>query len=278
VSPAASDAQTSGPVAAQPAALAPLKSKTLATLSGIIHGFFGRAGGVSQAPFDSLNTGFGADDERANVLENRARCARFLGAEPDRLLTVHQIHSPGVVTVDRPWLGDPPEADGLVTSRPGLALGALAADCMPFLFVDPQAHIIGAAHAGWPGALAGVLEATVEAMTGLGAEPARIHAALGPCLRQPNFEVGLDLVARFEEKFGAEKIMPFFAPGRAPHKRQFDLAGFGRARLRAVGVRHLDDLDVCTRAQHGTFFSYRHSRQTGQRDYGRNLSAIMLTG
>lgn len=258
-------------------ALAPLRAPRIDAVAGIRHGFFGREGGVSPAPFDSLNTGFGADDAHANVTENRARCAAFLGAKPDRLLTVHQVHSPRVVTVDGPWSGSAPQADGLVTTQPHLALGALAADCMPYLFVDPQARVIGSAHAGWPGTLAGVLEALIAAMVSLGADPARIEGALGPCLRQPNFEVGLDLVAQFEAKFGGTAMAAFFAPGQGPEKRQFDLAGFGRARLAAVGVTRLDDVDACTRARPDRFFSYRHSRQTGQRDYGRNLSAIMLT-
>jgi len=245
------------------------------TAPGIAHGFFGRAGGVSSGVYASLNTGLGSDDDQTAIAENRARCAKALGGAPQNLVTLYQIHSATCVLVDEPWSGrNGPQADGMVTQRPGIALGVLAADCMPFLFAEPAAGVIGAAHAGWRGALAGVLEATVETMTRLGAKPERIRAGLGPCLRQPNFEVGLDLVEAFLAKHPQSER--FFAAGVSPEKRQFDLASFGRWRLESVGVFGLDDTGVCTLAEPEKYFSYRASRQAGENDFGRNLSAIVV--
>lgn len=249
-----------------------LRSERLAA-AGAAHGFFGRAGGVSTGAYASLNAGLGTDDDRGAVAENRARCARRLGLGPDRLLTLHQIHSARCVTVEAPWApADRPQADAMATARPGIALGVLAADCMPFLFIDPVAGVLGAAHAGWRGALAGILEETVAAMARLGAKPQRIAAALGPCLRQPNFEVGLEVRDAFARKFPAAER--FFAAGASPEKRQLDLAGFGRWRLAESGVEGLDDFGHCTLAEPERFFSYRASRRAGAADYGRNLSAV----
>ncbi len=252
----------------------PYLSSPLLTDAGASHGFFGRAGGVSTGRFASLNTGLGSADNPEHAAMNRARCAIALGIEPDRLLTLRQVHSPAAIVVHECWAGQGPEADAMVTRRRGVALGVLAADCMPFLFIDAQAGVIGAAHAGWRGALAGVLEATVEAMRAEGAAPGRIATALGPCLRQPNFEVGLDLVDEFLARHPSSGR--FFAPGAAPDKRQFDLAGFGLWRLADCGVRHVDDLGVCTLARPDDYFSYRAGRRNGATDYGRNLSAIAL--
>lgn len=236
------------------------------------HGLFGRAGGVSEGLFASLNAGLGSSDDPARVAENRMRCRDALGVA--HLVTLYQVHSATAVIVTEPWEGSGPRADGMATRLRGVALGVLAADCMPFLFVDADAEVVGAAHAGWRGALAGVLGETVAAMTALGAKPHRIRAALGPCLRQPNFEVGLDVVDAFTAKHpDAEQ---FFAAGVAPEKRQFDLAGFGRADLARAGVGHLDDVGVCTLGEKEAYFSYRASRRAGEPDYGRNLSAIAL--
>lgn len=240
--------------------------------AGAAHGFFGRAGGVSTGIFSSLNAGLGSGDDPANTAENRMRCREALGA--DHLLTLHQLHSPDAVIVTEPWTGQGPKADGMATRLKGVALGVLAADCMPFLFIDREAEVIGAAHAGWRGALAGVLEATIQAMASIGASADRIVAAVGPCLRQENFEVGQDVVGAFTAKH--PQAEQFFAPGASAQKRQFDLAGFGRSRLAAAGVWRQDDLGVCTLGDPGAYFSYRASRRALEPDYGRNLSAIAL--
>ncbi len=240
----------------------------------LTHGFFGRAGGVSTGVYASLNVGAGSDDRPDDVKENRRRCATALGCDSGRLVTNYQIHSSEVVIIDALWSGAPAKADGLVTKTRGLALGVLAADCMAWLFADPEAGVIGAAHAGWRGALAGVLENTVAAMESLGANRSDIRAALGPCLRQPNFEVGLDLVEAFTEKYNDAET--FFAPGKSPQKRQLDLAAFGAWRLRQSGVKQIDDLGVCTLAAPEAYFSYRASQRAAETDYGRNLSAIAI--
>lgn len=236
------------------------------------HGFFSRRGGVSAGDYASLNAGPGSDDNPDAVARNRALCAHAIGADPARLTTLYQVHSPMVV--EAPFDGAPPQADGLVSTQPGVALGVLAADCMPFLFIDAKAGVVGAAHAGWRGALAGVLEATVDAMVALGARAPHIAAAVGPCLRQPNFEVGLDLVAAFKEKYPQSE--DFFAPGVADDKRQLDLVSFGKWRLAHKGVEAVADADMCTLANSADYFSYRAARQAGWKDYGRNLSLIML--
>ncbi len=241
---------------------------------GVGHGFFSRVGGVSKGAYASLNTGPGSGDDPAAVAENRKRCAALIGVAPDRLLTNYQVHSPDVVHVEGPWKDNPPKADALVTKTRGLALGVLAADCMPWLFLDPTARVIGAAHAGWRGALAGVLENTVAAMETLGADPARIRAAAGPCLRQQNFEVGLELLDAFMERHADTE--QFFAPGARDDKRLLDLVGFAKLRLRAVGVAAIDDVNVCTLGEREHYFSYRASKRDGAPDYGRNLSAIAL--
>lgn len=242
--------------------------------AGVSHGFFSRDGGVSKPPYASLNTGPGSGDQPEDIAENRRRCAMALGVAPHRLMTAYQVHSPDVRVVEAPWANGPEQVDALVTKTPGLALGALAADCMPFLFAEPDAGIVAAAHAGWRGALAGVLENTVAEIVKLGGEPNKIVAALGPCLRQPNFEVGLDLLETFTAKHPeAER---FFAPGLTSDKRQLDLAGFGRWRLQSAGVTQLDDIGLCTLAEPDRFFSYRAMGRRGEADYGRNLSAIAL--
>ncbi|GJL94100.1 MAG: laccase domain protein [Hyphococcus sp.] len=245
----------------------------------ITHGFFSRAGGVSKGIYKSLNTGPGSNDDPDHIRENRRRCAEALGVGNEHLLTAYQIHSADVVHVETLWpkkenTPSPPKSDALVTATPGIALGILTADCMPWLFVDPTNKIIGAAHAGWRGALGGILENTVSAMVRLGAKPENICAALGPSLRQENFEVGQDLVDAFTTKYASAQH--FFAPGKSADKRQFDLAGFGARRLRESGVTKIDDVGQCTLGRASEYFSYRASRQQGEPDYGRNLSAIAL--
>jgi YfiH family protein len=210
------------------------------------------------------------------VAENRRRVTEALGAEA--LVTAHQVHSATALFVDAPWTGEAPRADALVTAAPGLAVGALAADCMTVLFHAPRAGLVAAAHAGWRGSLAGVLEATVDRLAEHGAAREEIACAIGPCLRFESFEVGDDLVeavtARHPE---AER---FFLPARAKGKRLYDHAGFGRWRLEAAGVRPaaIDDVGGDTLSRRDACFSYRGSRRAGQADYGRNLSAIRLPG
>ncbi len=243
-------------------------------LPGVTHGFFTRAGGVSNPPYDSLNTGPGSGDAPSDVKKNRSRCASALGVTADNLLTGYQTHSSDVMHVTQPWKAGAAKVDALVTNTPGLALGVLAADCMPFLFVDPDAGVIGAAHAGWRGALGGVLENTVAEMVALGARANSICAAVGPCLRQENFEVGLDLLDAFTAKY--PEASRFFAPGANNEKRQLDLVGFGEWRLSECGVTQVDDIGLCTLGQPNRFFSYRAARRNDLADYGRNLSAITL--
>jgi YfiH family protein len=253
-----------------------LTAPTLAVLPGIRHGFFTRDGGVSEGVYATLNAGIGSNDTAANVAENRARMAAALAVKPERLLTAYQIHSPDVVVAREPWsYKTRPRADAIVTREPALAIGVSTADCGPVLFADPQARVIGAAHAGWRGALAGVLEATVAAMEQLGAARSHIVAAAGPMIRQPNYEVGAELVERFlaDDPDNAR----FFAPGKPGHA-MFDLPGYVAARLRRLGLAAIDDLALCTYADPGRFYSYRRTTHRGEPDYGRHVNAIALTG
>ena len=244
-------------------------------LPGIRHGFFTRAGGVSQGVYESLNGGVGSHDAADKVAENRVRMAAALGVTPERLLTPYQIHSPNVVIAETPWTREQrPRADALVTRVPGLAIGVSTADCGPLLLADAQAGVVGAAHAGWRGAFAGVIEATVAAMETLGATRARIAAALGPTIRQRNYEVGPDLIARFVEADPANAR--FFTPSPRQSHAMFDLAGYIAARVQAAGVGHFEDLDLCTYAEPERFFSYRRATHRGEADYGRHINAIAL--
>ena len=249
-----------------------LRADVLAALPGITHGFFGRTGGVSGGIYASLNCGPGSGDAPQNVAENRRRVHQALGARA--LNTLHQIHSPDVVTVTEGWTRGP-QADGMVTATTGIALGILTADCAPVLFADAEARVAGAAHAGWKGALAGVLDATVAAMERLGARRARIAAAIGPCISQANYEVGPE----FHTRFAAEdaRNARFFLPSdRAGHHR-FDLEGYVSERLNAAGVDKIARLSACTYARDADFFSFRRTTHRGEKDYGREISAILLT-
>lgn len=228
------------------------------------HGFFTRRGGVSQGAYASLNCGLRGDDDPANVAENRARATAALGAA--RLVSLRQVHGPAVVEAEPGW-ASLPEADAMVTNRPGLALGIITADCAPVLFHDPVAGVAGAAHAGWRGAVAGVLEATVEAMVRLGAEPARITAVIGPCIAQPSYEVRADL----RDAVGDAR---FFAPGRDAAHFHFDLAGYCAHRLAGIGAALV--LGVDTLAEEARFFSHRRRTLAGGGPLGHQLSAIML--
>lgn len=239
---------------------------------GVPHGFLGRTGGASLGLHAGLNVGLGSADRRQAVAANRARALAAV-APGARLVTLHQVHSATCVEAGD-WGDDArPEADALVTDRPGLALGILTADCAPVLLADRAAGVIGAAHAGWKGALAGVLEATVAAMARLGAGPARTVAAIGPTIGQASYEVGRDFRARFAAEDPAS--VPFFADGPAgrPH---FDLAGYCRARLARAGVGRIVDLGLDTCAEEARFFSYRRATLAGAPDYGRQLSLVAL--
>jgi polyphenol oxidase len=254
----------------------PIEAPTLA-FAGIRHGFFTRDGGVSGGLYTSLNGGVGSKDNVGHVAENRARMAHAVGVEPSRFLTAYQIHSPDVVVAEAPWTSDTrPRADGIVTRIPALAIGVTTADCGPVLFADPKARVIGAAHAGWRGALSGVVEATVDAMEWLGAARGDIHAALGPMIRQPNYEVGADLMARFAAEDPASNR--FFTPAPRDGHAQFDLAGYIATRLRHAGVGHIEDLGHCTYADPAMFFSYRRATHRAEADYGRHVNAIALAG
>ena len=253
-----------------------LQAKNLSTLPGIRHAFFTREDGVSDGMYASLNAGVGSDDDPAKVAQNRARMAKAVGVTPERFLTAYQIHSPQVVVAETPWTAETrPRADAIVTRVPGLAVGASTADCGPVLFADPQARVIGAAHAGWRGALAGVLEATIAAMEKLGAGRSRIFAAIGPTISQKNYEVGEDLVAQFT-KADADNAR-FFAAGRPGHA-QFDLPGFIASRLAAAGITGVEDLAACTYADPKLFYSFRRATHRGEPDYGRHINAIAISG
>lgn len=249
-----------------------LTAPNLSQASGIAHGFFGRQGGVSEGIFASLNCGPGSGDVREHVSENRNRVLKALGGE--KLLTLYQIHSPNAIVASDPW-EQGPQADALATNVPGLMLGILTADCAPVLFADSTAGVIGAAHAGWKGAFTGVIDSVLERMESLGAERARISAAIGPCISQPNYEVGPEFIARFAEANAGNTR--FFVPsGKADHWR-FDLEGYVVHRLREAGLTNIEPLSTCTYAREGDFFSFRRATHRAEKDYGRQVSAIVLT-
>jgi YfiH family protein len=253
-----------------------IESRALA-LTGIRHAFFTRAGGVSDGLYASLNGGVGSRDSADRVVENRARMAAALGVEAHRFLTAYQIHSPQVVIAEAPWPADQrPHADAIVTHMRALAIGVTTADCGPVLFAEPRARVIGAAHAGWRGALSGVIEATVATMERLGAKRHQIRAAIGPMIRQSNYEVGPDLIARFAAEDRASNR--FFSGAARNGHALFDLAGYVAAQLARAGVVDIEDLGLCTYADPERFFSYRRATHGGEADYGRHVNAIVLTG
>ena len=250
---------------------------TSLALTGIRHGFFTRAGGVSSGLYASLNGGVGSRDDAGKVLENRVRMAAALGVEPRRLLTAYQTHSPNVVVAEAPWTTEyRPQADAIVTRMRALAIGVTTADCGPVLFAEPRAGVIGAAHAGWRGALTGVIEATIAAMERLGAAQRQIRAAIGPMIRQGNYEVGPDLVERFRADDPASSR--FFGPAKRDGHAMFDLAGYIAARLKRAGITEVEDVGLCTYADPEQFFSYRRTTHRAEADYGRHVNAIALTG
>jgi YfiH family protein len=227
---------------------------------------------VSQGVYDSLNVGVGSRDDPQAVQENRTRAAAALAVDPDRLLTCYQIHSTIAVTADAPW-PTRPEADAVITTASNLACGALSADCAPILLADAEARVVGAAHAGWKGALGGVIESTVRAMEAKGARRERIVAAVGPCIAQASYEVGSEFRDRFLSNAPASDR--FFAPGR-PDKHQFDLPGFVLSRVAEAGVGQAEWIGHDTCAEEALFFSNRRVVLRGEADYGRLLSAIVL--
>lgn len=252
-----------------------LQAASLAQHAGIRHGFFTREGGASEGIYASLNGGVGSRDKSEHVAENRARMAAVLGVARDRLVTAYQIHSAEVVIAEHAWASDQrPRADAIVTKIPNLAVGVSTADCGPVLFADALARVVGAAHAGWRGALTGILEATLGAMERLGAERRRVVVALGPMIRQPNYEVGSEFVARFTAADPDNRR--FFAAAARTDHAMFDLPGYIRARLTTAGLEQVEDLDACTYAEPVRFFSYRRATHHGDPDYGRHVSAIAL--
>ncbi|MSO76287.1 MAG: peptidoglycan editing factor PgeF [Alphaproteobacteria bacterium] len=247
----------------------------LGRLASVRHGFFGRAGGLSTGIYASLNCGFGSGDDPALVALNRRRAMAMLDLPGDALATAYQVHGREVARVNQPWEpGAGPRVDAMVTTEPGIALGILTADCAPVLFADPAAGVIAAAHAGWRGAVGGVLEAALGAMVDLGARPDRVVAAVGPCIGPGSYEVGPEFPAPFvAERPDNDR---FFAPGRRAGRFQFDLPGYVRHRLAALGLGAVEHVALDTCAEADRFFSYRRACLDGQGDYGRLLSAIVL--
>src|SRR5258707_6871433 len=251
-----------------------LGSPLLSAIPGLRHAFFTRDGGVSDGLYQRLNGGLGWKDDDDKVAENRRRMAEQMGVTPEHFLSIWQIHSPDAVVATGPWQGaSRPRADAIVTRTEGLGIGVTTADCGPILFVDPNARVIGAAHAGWKGALTGVVESTVDAMEKLGAERSGIVAAIGPLIRQHSYEVGGEFVERFVEA-DAENAL-FFVPSTRERHAMFDLAGFIRTRLENAGVLMIDDTGIDTYSDE-RFYSYRRSVHRGEPDYGRHVHAIAL--
>ena len=253
--------------------LAPI-THPLLTGAGVRHGFFTRQGGVSDGIYASLNTGVGSSDNPARVAENRRRIAAHLGGTPDDLAACDQVHSAIAHAAEAGWRGHRPEGDASVTRAPGVICGVLTADCAPILLADPEARVVGAAHAGWKGALGGIIQSTVDAMCALGAVPARMVAVVGPCIAQDSYEVGADYQDRFEA--GAPGSGRFFVEGAAPDKRMFDLPGFVLWRLEQAGVGQSAWTGHDTRADETLFFSNRRAFLAGEPDFGRQMSAITL--
>ena len=253
----------------------PLTAAPLVALDGIRHAFFTRQGGVSGGLYGSLNIGLGSSDARDRVLENRARAAAWLGVAADRLATPYQIHSAQAAIVGDAWQpGKGPKADAVIADRPGIAIGVGTADCGPVLFADRNARIIAAAHAGWQGALSGILEATLDAMESLGADRSATIAVLGPTISAAAYEVGAEFVARFTAADPDNDR--FFAPSPRDGHAMFDLPAYIIARLTAAGIGEAHDVGHCTYADEARWLSYRRATHRRQADYGRLLSAIVL--
>ncbi|MGH6763435.1 MAG: peptidoglycan editing factor PgeF [Phyllobacterium sp.] len=242
--------------------------------SRLRHGYFTREGGVSEGIYRGLNVGIGSRDIPGRVLENRRRVTAEMGVAAQNLVTPHQVHSPDVVTVSGPFAGERPRADGIVTATPGLAIGVLTADCGPILFADSNAGVIGAAHAGWRGALSGVLENTIDAMIALGAQRSGITAVLGPCIGPKNYEVGPEFIAQFAAANPAYER--FFRDSERTGYHMFDLWGFIMDRLENAGIQG-EAMRQCTYADEDRFYSYRRTTHRNEPDYGRQISTIAIT-
>lgn len=250
----------------------PLTTPGLAALPGIAHGFFTRDGGVSAGIYASLNCGLGSQDARADVLENRRRVAAVLGARD--VVTLYQTHSAAALVVDGVPAGELPKADAVVTRTPGVAVGALAADCAPVLFADPEARVVAAAHAGWRGAVGGIVESTIAAMESIGAARGRIRAAIGPCIGLRSYEVGPEFEAELLRlDIANERHFSRISLREKPH---FDLKGYVASRLAAAGITAVDVMGVCT-YESESLFSYRRAQHRSEGDYGRQISAIVVT-
>ena len=256
--------------------LTPIQARCLTGQPGIAHGFFTRQGGVSTGLYASLNCGPGSEDEAASVIENRTRVASHLGVAVTRLVTPQQIHGVHAVVATAAWTMETmPKADAIVTQTRGLAIGVLAADCTPVLFADPEAGVIGAAHAGWRGAVGGVIEATVAAMVTLGARRDRIRAAIGPCISPDAYEVGPEFEARVLALDPANQR--FLTRHEAQARAHFDLPACVLERLRAEHLGDIENASVCTYGRESLLFSYRRTTHRRAPDYGRQISAIVLT-
>ena len=251
-----------------------LESPLLADQPGVSHGFFTRHGGVSRGLYDSLNIGSGSGDEAGAVVENRRRVAAAFDVEASALTTCFQVHSSRVSVTPSPWGHERPRSDGVVTTRHGVLCGALSADCAPVLIADGRAGVVAAIHAGWRGALEGVVGAAVSAMIEQGATAHRMVACVGPCIGRDSYEVGADFLAQFVSRDPAYER--FFSPGAAADKRQFDLPRFVLARLAAAGVGSSEWIGRDTCAEEDDFFSYRRAFRRGEPDYGRSLSVIAI--
>ena len=242
--------------------------------AGVRHGFFTREGGVSTGLYEGLNTGIGSQDDPAAVAENRRRIAVHLGGVPDDFAACFQIHSAMARVAETGWKGDRPEGDATVTAAPGVICAVLTADCASILLADPEAGVVGAAHAGWKGALDGIIHSTVTAMQAAGAEPRRMVAVVGPCIAQASYEVGTDFQDRFDHHDPGSAR--FFAPGQTADKRLFDLPGFVLWRLEQAGVGDAAWTGHDTRTDARRFFSNRRAHLNGEPDFGRLMSAIAL--
>ena len=253
--------------------ITPRLGSSLAMLPGVAHGFFTRAGGVSGGIYAHLNCGLGSKDDPAHVAVNRGRVAAHLGASA--IVTPYQVHGAAVIVAEKPWSRDDmPRCDAIVTRVPGLAIGVLTADCAPVLLAEPDARIVGAAHAGWRGAIEGVVEAAIDKMIALGARRERIAAAVGPCIGVAAYEVGPEFEARFVEHHPANT--QFFERPVKGGKPHFDLSAYVVTRLRLARIARVDAIEACTFTNDSEFFSFRHAQAHKHADYGRQISAIVL--